>query len=144
MPERKAEGESTLYDQCVMLYRVFDALAEYHEKEANYKVLTGFLTEIVTQAGIPLNQYSRAMRTLNLMGCTQVLSRGARKTPSMLAVVAPPTPEAFKQIRERISTQNVPSVRKYDILEQRIKDLERRLTEHENGHYVPDGFTTID
>ena len=118
-----------LFEQSVELYETMADQAKmeppFHDSEAEVLVYDGHLTKLVTDdLHYSVPYYTRLTSILKDMDCIRQIRRGGSTTTSRWILLQPPNLEVFHKVYGK-SKANV-SWRAS--MEQRIRDLEARLT----------------
>lgn len=83
----------------------------------------GSLTKTCRELGIPEGVDSRVIRPLEAMGCIQILQRGVRNYPTVIALLETPTADRWENRHEGALTSR-PSL---DRLAREVREIQRTL-----------------
>lgn len=89
----------------------------------SYKVWEGPLTKTMQSIGVPQGVERRVTRLLEELDCIQILQRGSRTYPSVVALLAPPTADRWDDFRSRGLTTRPTAAR----LAAEVKDIKKML-----------------
>lgn len=131
MPNEAAELPRTmpaLWGYVTKVYAKMEDLAEVDElvegEPATGLVYTGHLTQLFQEMSIPNPYYTHVTRALKAMECIAQLRRGGGTSMSKWALLGPPSEEVF--LKADLGNTG-PQKGKTNVLEQRIRDLQKRL-----------------
>lgn len=120
-----------LYGYLAKVYKQMEDEAEVEtlpdDENETGLVYTGHLTVLFQGMNIPNPYYTSVTRALKAMGCVIQLRRGGGSATSKWLLVAPPTEVSFMDA-DLGKRRTVAGKGKVAILEQRIRDLTRRVT----------------
>lgn len=122
MAEKLASpSESRKFTYIVQLYEAMVA-------ESTKKIYEGKATETFHRLGISMAHYSELFRILKELGSIELLDRGARGRPTRYRMHVKPTAKAYDELYAGLLTKpEKPATIPLDEIEQRVKNLERRL-----------------
>lgn len=94
-PLTKAPSKTHSY--AAALYDVMDKAAEMRQTDGGeVRLWTGFIRQTCDELGIPQGVYRRVLSLLEDCGCLQILQRGVRGYPSLIALLKVPTAEVLE------------------------------------------------
>lgn len=86
-------------ETCQTLYALFDEQSTIREVGGDeFKVWEGKLVETCLSLGIPYGSYRRNVEVLEIIGSVQVLASGTRGSPTVVALLQPPTAELLARL----------------------------------------------
>ncbi len=123
----------TIYEYSIQTYQAMTEQASdellgpaYGDEEG--LVYDGFTTKLIKDLGLPTPYYTKVLKELQRMDCIRQLRRGGSTTTSRWLLMQDPTPELFTKMQP----SRKPGGSRLDILEQRFRDLNDRVTALEN------------
>lgn len=117
-----------LFSHCEVVFALMDGQAEI-EPSTNQRIWTGYTTKLIKEdAGYSVPYYSQIMNTLVRMDCVRQLKRGGGGSMSQWLILQRPSEFLFEMTPEtNIRLDGKPKPNKFEIMEQRISDLEYRI-----------------
>ena len=122
-------AEPALFQHCESVYGAMLAESEVREEGQVYE---GFLTKLVAALRLPNPYYTFVTNALQEMDCIRQLRRGGGSTPSLWLLKQEPTMELFSE--HAGSTSYAKRHDRVAMLEQQLRDLNKRVTELETQH----------
>lgn len=131
MAANEVEGEvPALFEHCTFAYNVMLEQGEPYG-EGLYK-WEGSLTNLFEEIGLGISRYTRVTRVLQKMGCIEQKHRGGGPVPSEWILVKEPDMETFEWAKRKLKYEEGQA----DPMEQRISDINRRLSDLEDHVYA--------
>lgn len=116
-------SKETLLRYCEELY---DGLHKKAKKKNGYdKLYEGKVTELFASLGLSSSHYAKIFNTLYETGAIELVRRGARNSPTQIALHERPTAETLQRTAGVTPHLTQPSA--HDKLSQRVSVLEGRL-----------------
>lgn len=126
-----------IYTHCVKVYEAMATEAEdmplNEEDSERGLVWTGYTTKLFSDLGLAVPYYTQVTRLLKAMDCIRQLRRGGGGSPSQWLLLQEPTVKLYEGVKdlEGLVTSTAGKASKDDIMEQRMKDMQRRIDELE-------------
>jgi hypothetical protein len=129
-----------LYDHACNVYKTMEAEADLvveddsMHPEEHRLVWEGHLTKLFARLHLSVPYYTSVTRELKRMGCVKQLRRGGGNAPSQWLILTAPTEELFREAAGLTRTARKKNLTKFEILEQRINDLVKRVGKVESDN----------
>ena len=121
-----------LYDHCLKVYEEMEGRSELITSEEHEMVVyEGHLTTLFRDLRMSIPYYTHVTRELKRMGCIVQLRRGGGNAPSQWELRTAPTATLY---RTGFSRKPHKSEVKFRSMEQKIRDLTKRITDLEHVH----------
>jgi DNA-binding IscR family transcriptional regulator len=102
-------------------------------------VFTGSKTAAFRNLGISQSYYSKLYRTLQELGCIEMLQRGSGEgigRNSVIRVHEPPTEDTFFTVYQTTHRQSLDIAGRLDIVEQKVQNVEGRTPDIDLNRYI--------
>lgn len=113
-----------LFRHCKTFYNAMAELAEHKEEGL---IWVGNTTDLFTESGLHLAQYTNVTRRLQAMNCLNLVRRGGGPSPSVWCLLREPTVELFDNAQSRTKTTRRITPGSKEQLLQHYRDLSKRL-----------------